>query len=622
MAEIVQYSRLQQRVGLFRELPTALNEAEFGWTLDTRQLFIGNGPIHPGNTEIITQHTPASSLNYSYKSPTAYQQLLLNGAAVGVTPYMANTGFLTYVDNNNIVQNDLVPSNFNPAVRSYQEKFDEIASVKDYEAVGDGRADDTGPLTRAVLDLYSQQSGTVDVSNPDYIRRSMAIYFPEGVYRIRRHILALPGVTLIGVPGKTIIFLDTELAIDNNDDAVMVTADSLGQSDGLMGQDNGDGVPVISHCDTIRFYGIIFQSNQAASADVSKRQIVRLARASNVRFEKCEFNFVGSSVWQTSDGAIDAPVGVLVTKFNDATNTALSNYTFKDCKTSGCAYDINFIDAVTNVLIDGSTFNGGVTPIKIGFDATVDVSGLYRTPSSSDSSTRMVISNSTFNNYTQYAIDVLNSSEYIQSMNNYFTGGNGGYSGTNPSIHFGPSTKFCSSIGDVFTVVTDSVCGTANPRVFNESSFNTIFNAQDYTVIPYGIKDLTVCGSLTVLGNFNIVPGTTVGLDVVTIAYPNATANQPNPYRGNSVVVDYAVRIPNPASNILRTGTFKLIYTESAPGISGVMQYSDEYLEVGGTAPEVQLTAVFDDAAQNVIIRMVSPTYTPTVKYTVQAFSI
>ena len=56
---IVQISRIQHRQGLAENLPQ-LAGGEFGWSLDTRQLFIGNGTLANGspivgNTEILTE---------------------------------------------------------------------------------------------------------------------------------------------------------------------------------------------------------------------------------------------------------------------------------------------------------------------------------------------------------------------------------------------------------------------------------------------------------------------------------------------------------------------------------------------------------------------------------------
>ena len=57
---IVQVSRITQRKGLQEDLPSPLAGAEFGWAVDQRRLFIGNGSLADGapvvgNTEILTE---------------------------------------------------------------------------------------------------------------------------------------------------------------------------------------------------------------------------------------------------------------------------------------------------------------------------------------------------------------------------------------------------------------------------------------------------------------------------------------------------------------------------------------------------------------------------------------
>ena len=62
---IVQISKIQNRRGLQQDLPQ-LDSGEIGWSIDTRQLFIGNGTLAEGapvigNTEIVMP--PAFSLS-------------------------------------------------------------------------------------------------------------------------------------------------------------------------------------------------------------------------------------------------------------------------------------------------------------------------------------------------------------------------------------------------------------------------------------------------------------------------------------------------------------------------------------------------------------------------------
>ena len=101
---IVQVSRITNRKGLEENLPQ-LSGAEFGWCIDSRQLFIGNGTPNEGapvigNTEILTEFSDITVLsNYTYQD-----------IAVG---YAAQTG----------------PTPDDPTIRTLQAKLDDIADV-------------------------------------------------------------------------------------------------------------------------------------------------------------------------------------------------------------------------------------------------------------------------------------------------------------------------------------------------------------------------------------------------------------------------------------------------------------------------------------------------------------
>lgn len=614
MAAITQISRIQHRTGLYRELPPALNEAELGWALDSRQLFIGNGPVHPGNTEIITQHTPASSFSYSYKSPLAYQQLALKGALIGVNYFTANTGYVEDANNT-----DTDPTSFNPTIRSFQEKFDEIVSVKDYLAVGDGNADDTGALIRASKDLFSEEFGAVG-SSAEAVKRNVALYFPAGVYRIRQNLVAYPNMTMIGDPGKTIILLDIELGIDDNNDAVLITGDSYGQVDFDMGSDFGEinATPSIPTNDHFYAYGISFQSNQRSDvAQVKKRQVVRLSRSSHTTFEKCSFDFVGSKKWAPGDSIVDATSSVLISAFND-TDALVNRHRFIQCSTSGAAHDFNIIDAATNMIVDKHYFNGRLLSFKIGTTATYDSDLQYRHAASTQQIQNISIYNSVFNNYTAYAIDVFGTATMVASFRNRFNA-------SGKSIRFGANTTSCSSMSDWFPGnTTIASCGTANPRIDDLSLKATILNSQDFAVFPMGFKDINICGNLNITGSVISNPSAVTSLTLTTIAYPSASVAQPNLYKGNSVIINYAMRIPNGGSNILRTGTLRIVYFESSPNnvSSANISFSDDYVEIGNGGSGLVLTVTPNNANQNIEINATSSIGTPTTKVVVSALVI
>ena len=163
---IVQVSRITQRKGLEEDLPQPLASAEFGWAVDQRRLYIGNGSLAEGapvvgNTEVLTEFSDilAYSTVYTYR-----------GDAAG---YTAQTGVTSGT----------------PVTQSLQSRLDSYAIVTDFGATGDGVTDDTAAINRALFQLYCVQN------NPQ-IRRSL--FFPAGVYVVTDAVLIPPYALLYG----------------------------------------------------------------------------------------------------------------------------------------------------------------------------------------------------------------------------------------------------------------------------------------------------------------------------------------------------------------------------------------------------------------------------------------
>lgn len=173
---IVQISRITNRKGITENLPQ-LAGAEFGWCIDSRRLFIGNGTLQEGapvigNTEILTQFSDITVLSeYTYED-----------IVVGYAP---QTG----------------ASPTQPVVRSVQARLDDSVSVRAFGATGDGETDDTDAINRALFQLYCREINT-------QIRR--ALFFPAGTYRITDTLIIPTYAKLFG-EGSTssVIVLDT-----------------------------------------------------------------------------------------------------------------------------------------------------------------------------------------------------------------------------------------------------------------------------------------------------------------------------------------------------------------------------------------------------------------------------
>jgi len=168
---IVQISRIQNRRG--KELTETgipqLASGEFGWAVDTQKLYIGNGSTAEGapavgNTNILTEHSDILALANQY----------------------------VYKENSNLwIQAPAQPST------SISTKLDQITTVFDFGAVGDGIVDDTEAFQNAIDSLYLQALDEND---------KVALRVPAGLFKINGTLYVPPFVTLIGDGiGKTII---------------------------------------------------------------------------------------------------------------------------------------------------------------------------------------------------------------------------------------------------------------------------------------------------------------------------------------------------------------------------------------------------------------------------------
>ena len=92
--------------------------------------------------------------------------------------------------------------------RSYDSKFKDTVSVKDFGAVGDGKADDTAAI-QAALDASDNvfvPAGTYLVSSPLFMIRADQNLFGEGATTIIQALATMANVTIGGSTGKAVIW--------------------------------------------------------------------------------------------------------------------------------------------------------------------------------------------------------------------------------------------------------------------------------------------------------------------------------------------------------------------------------------------------------------------------------
>jgi len=211
---VTQISRIQHRRGLEQDLPQ-LASAELGWSIDTRQLYIGNGTLEEGApivgvTRILTEH----DISDITSNTSFYTNYTFVGNAAG---YTAQTG----------------PSALAPVVRSYQQKFDDVINVRDFGALGDGVTDDTAALNRAFQQIYKS---TVTSTEP---RARRTIYFPGGNYKTTDSLLIPPFAKIVGdgISSTIVNQQNGNKTVANVCDSLFQTGVNLGSGSAILPRD-------------------------------------------------------------------------------------------------------------------------------------------------------------------------------------------------------------------------------------------------------------------------------------------------------------------------------------------------------------------------------------------------
>jgi hypothetical protein len=320
---IVQISRITQRKGLQENLPQ-LAGAEFGWSIDERRLFIGNGTLQEGapvigNTEILTEFSDilAFQTNYTYSGQTA-------------AGYAAQTG----------------PTAGTPISQSLQSWLDQFATVKDFGAVGDGVTDDTAAINRALYQIYCREV------NPQ-IRRGL--FFPAGVYLVTESIIIPPFATLYGEGADNSI-----IQMSSGDDSalrayVARTGDSLQQT-GINIGNNGAIVP--------QYVTIANMGFKSVDPDVD---VFLVEDISNCSFTGV--TFTGPLTTADLDTDADDTAGI---RFASTASLVCNTVTIDRCVFSGTTYGIATEQQTNGVTVSNSKFDILFKGIALGITSPVN----------------------------------------------------------------------------------------------------------------------------------------------------------------------------------------------------------------------------------------------------------
>jgi hypothetical protein len=519
---IVQISRITNRKGLTENLPQ-LAGAEFGWCVDSRRLFIGNGTLQEGapivgNTEILTEFSDITVL-----AEYTYQDIVVG--------YAAQTG----------------PTPSDPVVRTVQAKLDDFASVRDFGATGNGSTDDTDAINRALFQLYCVQTNTE-------VRRTL--YFPAGTYRVTDSIIIPTYAKLVGEGADcSIILLDPD---DSGvPDYVARYGDSLQQTGVSIGT-NGAITP-----QNIEISSMTFQT-------VVDTDVFSVETATQCWFDSV--NFIGpltdADLMESGfDPAADNYVGV---SFYSTVSNVCKDITFDKCGFQG----------LTNAFYNDQLVQG-ITVSNSGF-AT-----LYRGIVMVELATGFRAVHNSFDQIYAEAIWYDNCSLNMSAYNAFYNVGYsiGSSSPTSPVIRFTSNNNI--SVGDVFErsdadnyiepriIVTGSVnaSGGTGIQLGKYARLSGLTAAlADNQAAPTTITSINALDVRAFRVDYTVVRATTYASGSITvISEGSGNLTWSNDYSQNTNT-GIALSASQSGNQI------NLRYTSTSTGTAGTINYSITYL--------------------------------------------
>ena len=518
---IVQISRVTQRKGLQVDLPDPLAGAEFGWSVDERRLFIGNGTLEEGapvvgNTEILTEFSDIINVitPYTYK-----------GEAAGYTVQTNPSGA--------------------PVQLSLQQWMDQWASVLDFGAVGDGVTDDTDAINNALYQIYCVQT------NPQ-IRR--ALFFPAGVYKITSSINVPPYATLYGEGANNSVIRQ------DGSDYTVRTSDSLQQIGVNIGDQNATPPQSITITDLGFSTSVV-------------NNIALVEDATNVTFNNVSFIGPLTKAGLTTPGAGSACV-----HFDSTPTLTTSEIQFNNCNFSGTSVGINTNNQVSGISVNQSKFDTlyqgvvlatSVSPEPItGFRITncffdnIYVEGIVIGKAELNASAYNIFYD--VGNYFAGEASPQTSIIVFGSSNNISVGDMFERTDTNaivaPRIDIGTTTSIA------FTNSTQLALGRS---VMGTGQTTTLLNNQASPATILTV-DVSTIGSFSLNYSISRAGANRYGVIVVTSDSSGVTLNYNDDYNENAVT--------GIALAIVQTGSIVSIkYTSSNTGIAADFKYTLNY---------------------------------------------
>jgi len=391
---VVSISKIQHRRGQKNTgsgLPQ-LASAELGWAVDTQELYIGNGAVSEGapavgNTKILTEKDDLFSIadTYSYRAPDGF----------------VNTG----------------ADSASPIVRSLQDRLDDRVSVRAFGAIGDGVADDTASVQRAIDQLYLNSATKTNTQS------RVTLHLEAGTYRITDTLYLPPYATLEGAGSDKTIISQTA------SQPVFVTVNSS-STPGSPSDDSSS--TLLNQAREIVVSGVTLQRDSAGIA-------LQLDSCRNSRFVDVKFE----GVWSAGSALDDTDCAVVLNSLSGAVESSRNQ--FESCVFEKYAYAVISNWDIEHTQFTYCTFNMLGYGIVYGENMILGSSGQTTGPSHTS------IEKSIFENINRQAIWVINGEYNTSSLNRFVLVGNSAGIETTPVypvIQYDKKTN--KSISDYF----------------------------------------------------------------------------------------------------------------------------------------------------------------------------
>ena len=395
---VVQISRIQVRRGQKNQgsgVPQ-LSGGEFGWAVDSRELYIGNGSVAEGspavgNTKIITEHDDLFTLANTYT--------YLGGQTV-------QTGI----------------TSTSPVKRTLQQRLDEQVSVKSFGAAGDG-SDQTVAIQRAIDQLYinSSTKGTEE---------SRAIlYFPPGTYKITSTIYIPPFASIVGA-GKD----KTKFNVTNN----VVVFQTVNESSTPGNYANDSSSTTINQPRQIVMKDFTVATTQTTQP-VLKLQSCKMSNFENIRI---------TGPWTTGTAITRANAGLELSSLSNVVCTQENK--FDHVSVNGMSVGVVSDDDAYNNHFHCCYLSNLGYGIRFGTATVLGSQGQITGPSKNK------ISQSEFSDIDREGIIITNGTNNFSSHNNYQSVGNvGGNEGNAQYSVLDFTAPGNSSVEDTFSRTAD-----------------------------------------------------------------------------------------------------------------------------------------------------------------------